>query len=419
MGFNFPNAPSSGDIYDFDGTSYRFDGTRWKLLSKSINYSGDKLVSANNECVIDLDIGNFFEITTSESTTISFINPPPETSAQKFYIKFNVLQDYDELLNIGYRIDVASYDNKFFNTFVSGVSSSTNANVSNSLFFKPDGTKMYTIDTGNDRILQYALSTPWDISTALYDSAFFSASSQDSVPYEIFFKPDGTKMYIIGLTNDSVYQYSLSTPWDISTALYDSEFFSVSSQDSVPNGIFFKPDGTKMYISGFTNDSVYQYSLSTPWDISTSVYDDLFFDYSALIPSSAGIFFKPDGTKMYIIGLANDSVYQYSLSTPWDISTSVYDDLFFDVSGLISSSAGIFFKSDGTKMYILDRTVNRVYQYSAQIENIVDITWPNSIRWDNDTTPYIIGADNVNLLEFYTSNAGITYYGKLSGDNLS
>jgi hypothetical protein len=37
--------------------------------------------------------------------------------------------------------------------------------------------------------------------------------------------------------------------------------FSVSGQDLTPNDIYIKPDGTKMYIVGTTNDTVFQYTV--------------------------------------------------------------------------------------------------------------------------------------------------------------
>jgi DNA-binding beta-propeller fold protein YncE len=89
----------------------------------------------------------------------------------------------------------------------------------------------------------------------------FSVSSQDSAPRDIFFKPDGTKMYVVGSTNDRVYSYTLSTPWNIGTATYDNVSFFVGSQDGTPTGIFFRPDGTKMYMVGAGTDRVYSYTL--------------------------------------------------------------------------------------------------------------------------------------------------------------
>jgi hypothetical protein len=78
-------------------------------------------------------------------------------------------------------------------------------------------------------------------------------------------------MYVIGLSGDDVNEYDLSTAWDVSTASY-LQNFSVSAQESAPYGVFFKPDGLKMYIIGFLGDDVNEYDLSTAWDVSTASY---------------------------------------------------------------------------------------------------------------------------------------------------
>ena len=152
----------------------------------------------------------------------------------------------------------------------------------------------------------------WDISTASYDNKSFSVGSQDATPAGLFFKPDGTKMYITGYQKDVVFQYSLSTARDVSTASYDSKSFSVSSQDTSAWCLFFKSDGTKMYVSGRGSDRVYQYSLSTAWDVSTASYDSKSFGVSSQATNHYSLFFKSDGTKMYIAG--DGPIYQYSLS---------------------------------------------------------------------------------------------------------
>ena len=152
-----------------------------------------------------------------------------------------------------------------------------------------------------------------DIANASYDSVSFNVNSQDSGPTSIWFNPTGTKMYIMGYATDTVHQYSLSTGFDLSTASYDSVSFSVSGQDTSPRDIWFNPTGTKMYMMGGTNDSVYQYSLSTGFDISTASYDSVSFSVTSQAPEPYGFAFNPTGTKMYMVGAANDSVYQYSV----------------------------------------------------------------------------------------------------------
>lgn len=54
-----------------------------------------------------------------------------------------------------------------------------------------------------------------------------------------------------------------SSEWtdpDLANASYDGVSFSVGSQATVPTGLFFKSDGSKMYITNNTTDRVYQYS---------------------------------------------------------------------------------------------------------------------------------------------------------------
>ena len=208
-------------------------------------------------------------------------------------------------------------------------------------FLKTDGSKVYVIGSGSKSIFQYSLSTAWDISSASYDNKSFSVSSQDGTPVNLFFKPDGSKVYISGFGNDKIYQYSLSTAWDVSTASYDSKSFYVGSQNGGPNGFFFNPDGSKVYVLDNYSTYIYQYSLSTAWDISTASYDSKSFSPGAISP--VDLFFKPDGSKVYILGYNNDTIYQYSLSTAWDVSTASYDNESFYVGSQASSPNDLFF----------------------------------------------------------------------------
>ena len=55
--------------------------------------------------------------------------------------------------------------------------------------------------------------------------------------------------------------YCFATAWDVSTASYDSKYKSVHSEEIYPSDVVFKPDGSKMYIVGYSSDRVYQYSM--------------------------------------------------------------------------------------------------------------------------------------------------------------
>ena len=256
----------------------------------------------------------------------------------------------------GYTLSSASYDSVSFS--VSGQDTSPKE-----VFFKSDGNKMYVLGGAGGDVNEYNLSTAWDIATASY-SQNFTVSGQESSPEGVFFKPDGTKMYITGGSGDDINEYNLSTAWDVTTASYNQNF-SVSDGD--PKQVFFKPDGNKMFIVGAGSGvgTVYEYALSTSWDISTASYTQS-FSVSTQDTSPESFFFAPDGNKMFVMGAANDIVYQYSLSTAWDLSTASYTQG-FGVSTQEDGPKGVFFKSDGTKMYVIGSSTDRVYQYSTTL----------------------------------------------------
>ena len=252
----------------------------------------------------------------------------------------------------------ASYDGVSFSV-------ASELSVPTDVFFKSDGLSMYVVGQGNDTVYQYTLSTEWDVSSASYASKSFSFASQESNPQSIFFKSDGSKMYVIGFGNIT-YQYSLSTAWDVSTASYDSVSASAYSQ-FFSRGIYFRPDGTYYYVIGNNRDSVDQYSLSTAWDISTSTNDNVNFSVAAQDDQPQSVFFNPDGTKCYVLGAdqSTDAVYEYSLSTAWDLSTASYSNISFSVASQETAATGITFKSDGSKMYLSGYINDTIFQYST------------------------------------------------------
>jgi sugar lactone lactonase YvrE len=232
------------------------------------------------------------------------------------------------------------------------------------MFMSPDGTTMYVANITSDIVYQYTLATAGDVYTASYAGKSVSVGSQETLPYGIFFKSDGLAMYIVGRTADRVFQYTLSTAWDVSTASYASKSFSVAGQETNTNGLFFKPDGTAMFVVGINSDTVFQYTLSTAWDVSTASYASKSFLVSGQDTSPQGLFFKSDGSVMYVLGSTGDNVYQYTLSTAWDVSTASYASILLSVSAQDPAPSGLFIDSAGTSLYVAGNTNNRVSQFT-------------------------------------------------------
>jgi len=222
------------------------------------------------------------------------------------------------------------------------------------IFFKTNGLSMYVLDLTTDTVYQYTLSTAWDVTTASYASKSFSVTSQESSPYNLSFNSDGTSMYIIGISTDTVYQYTLSTAWDIGTASYASKSFSVTSQESNPFALLFNPTGTIMYIVGVSNDTIYQYTLSTGFDVSTASYASKSFSLSDqfVITSPSGLSINDNGTAIYVCDGSNGSIFEITLSTAYDISTAGYSQKAI-LTGL-SSFTGLFMQNNGDRLFTVD-----------------------------------------------------------------
>ena len=327
--------------------------------------------STNASSIIEYTLTTAFDISTLNTTpTSTFSTSSQETDPQGLAFK----SDGSKMFVVGtanntvyqYTTPAASSwtDPDLTNASYDSVSFSASTQVTNSrgLSFKSDGTKVYVVGSATNIIYAYDLSTAWDVSTAAYNSENGSVNSQDTNTNGLVFKPDGTKLYIIGDTNDTVYQYSLSTAWNVSTLSYDNKSISVASQDTIPTDITFKSDGTSFYITGKGNDDIYQYDMTTAYDISTASYSNKSFN---LISTNAlGIFMNPNDDQIYYSDGSTDLVYAYDLSTAGDISTASLNSS-FSVNTQSAAPQGVSFKSDGSKMYVIDFFSETIYQYST------------------------------------------------------
>jgi DNA-binding beta-propeller fold protein YncE len=345
---------------------------------------------------IDLATGNYFDDTLAANTTYTISNAG---AVQAFQLEVTGGA-------VGYDIGSAVYDSVSFS-----VASQETAPIG--VVFKTDGTKMYVVGQTGDDVNEYDLSTAWDVSTASFVTNF-SVASQDTTLSGLFFRADGVKLYVIGRGSDGVYEYDLSSAWDISTSTY-LQTFSVASQETNPSGVFFKTDGTKMYVTGTTNDAVNEYDLSTAWDISTASYNQNFSVLSQDTLSN-DVFFKPDGTAMYMAGAVSDNIFEYSLSTAWDVSTASYIQS-LSVLSAGESPQGLFFKPDGTKVYVLGAVGTSVYQYTTSVDTT--LTWPSSIEWAGGVAPSAPAVGETDVYTLVTDDGGTSYVGVKTADNLS
>lgn len=231
------------------------------------------------------------------------------------------------------------------------------------------GTKLYLGDYNTNKIYEYSASTPYDVTTLTYTTKSLDTTSQvasigtQGLAGHVI-STDGTKLFVLSIAHGAVYQYNLGTAFDLSTATYSSLSFSTTTQTVNPLKMYLRADGAKMFIGDNNTNKTFQYTLATPNNISTAVYDGKLYDTSSQVTLADGIFFKSDGTKFYNGDFASGKFYQYTLSKAWDISTATYDSKFLDASALLDSETqDISFSLDGSLVYVDNINDNIIYQF--------------------------------------------------------
>ncbi|MBC37703.1 MAG: hypothetical protein CMH91_01400 [Oceanicaulis sp.] len=141
------------------------------------------------------------------------------------------------------------------------------APASKGAWMSPDGLNFAWIDSSNN-IRTGLMATAYDLSTIAPrpDTLNTSSLHSENSPDGLTMKPDGTKLYFCGNSIDRVWQYSLSTPFDLSTATLDGN----KGLSNVPRSIQFSPDGLKFFYSH--NGGCVGASLDIAWDVVGSTW---------------------------------------------------------------------------------------------------------------------------------------------------
>lgn len=190
------------------------------------------------------------------------------------------------------------------------------------------GVRVYTCHGANiyttGVIEHYELSSPYNITsgTKIADRTLNFGGASFIYLTGIEFKPDGTRMYVCGLTASGfkIAQYDLSTDWDISTA-------TVSGAISMPasSGVRMQDDGTHLYIIETQDpDTIKKYELLTEWNITTlRPLPSQQVNIQSLTGETSvrGFAFKDDGTKLYVSGTDTKQMHVLELGSNWDLNT--------------------------------------------------------------------------------------------------
>lgn len=228
---------------------------------------------------------------------------------------------------------------------------------------KPDGTKFYAVNFDTNSVYSYTTSDAYDLSSATQENSL-SISPTSVQAMEI--GDNGTMLYVVGTSNDNVVSYQMSDPYNLSTASQVNSF-GVGSEDDYPVTLEFNGNGTKMYIYGNGEHDTYTYDLSTEWDISTASFSST----STTSLFADNIVWNDNGTTLY--ALTGDIV-AYSASTPYDVSTLTQEETL----STTNSTKDLVWADDGALSYTLTDTIigerENIKPLSNSQQNATDVS---------------------------------------------
>lgn len=264
--------------------------------------------------------------------------------------------------------------------------------------FSPDGTKLIAYDDSGPRLYEYSLSTAFDLNTISYSgrSAFVSDIQGNSIEgFEI--SSDGLKAYVLDAFTSSdidyVREYDLASAFNLSSLTYVQRY-NVSREQ--PRYIRLSPDGTKMYVADYSED-IEQYTLNTPYSLSSVSLNGRVDFTSEVGLNMSGFTFSDAGAKLYVTG--TNGVFRYSLSTPYDALTATYDG----VSGT-GVGVGVTFRPDGEKVFDTGSGSTIVQQTSVLLSTLV---FPSNVEIPTSGVPVVY--EEKTALSIVTSDGGTSY----------
>lgn len=245
------------------------------------------------------------------------------------------------------------------------------------LTWKPDGTKFFVLNAiAADEILEFTTITPHSTVGAT-ETGQFTITTLESNPRGMFVHLDGTRLWIIGTGVDKIIQINMSTAWDLDTAFDPSISIAPLPNDSY-RGIAFINKGLTVFLTERNDDEVREYTLTAPYDLTT-------FNTTAVntlpvfttSPNPEGIVVKTDGKMMYIISETNNTVDRYILPTPNSLAGAFFvDSLDLSITMAISPQ-GIFIReNDGKLIHVVNGDDDMIYTFDMSLTENNSIITP-------------------------------------------
>ena len=280
------------------------------------------------------------------------------------------------------------------------------------------------LDDDNDGILDVdeqgsdVGDNAYNIASAQLSSSH-SVASEHSVPSGISFNTDGTKMFIVGQGTSVMHQYSLTSPFDIASATVEKTL-NIGAYSTSLTKVVFSDDGTKMFLNSYGDKEIEEFELATPFDIG-SVTHIRTVGTAGFDPTVTDAIFNEDGTKLFLLEFQSSVITQFSLPVPYSLEVMNIEVPSLSIGAEESSPHGMSFNHDGSMLFVIGHgseevnayQLNTPYDVSAGASHVgvFDVGaqegQPSDLAFNNDGTQMYVVGFNADSVITYDIDKGV------------
>lgn len=267
--------------------------------------------------------------------------------------------------------------------------------------FKPDGTELFVLDDTDNIIYKHSLSDAWNIqsasATAVQQSPALTTFGVNSNVIGLDIKPEGDRLYFGQFLdgNNRIIECQFQDSWNLQTLssqfTYNANVTSILAGQSIVAGsglrdVKFDTAGANVYVVNSITDRIYQFALSTPWQVNTASFVGQLVTTGET--AATGIHFKPDGTLFYLTGTDTDTIRSFNVSNTWNITTATLDKIFTPSVGE-GTSYMLTVKPEGDILYYGGPDTDDIFQFDLPPDYFIQkeykkITFPKSVATNSE-----------------------------------
>lgn len=167
----------------------------------------------------------------------------------------------------------------------------------NSARFADNGNKVLVCEDGTDSVRLYSVASPYTITSitllsTLQDATYIQWSGAD-------INREGTRVIVAHNLGRHLVQYNLSTPFDLSTAAFASVYTDANNNNRFRDAMWV-PDGTAIITTSDISDDLYKYSLGTAFDVSTINSTPIQLDLTGQLANPISVTANRAGNTVYL-----------------------------------------------------------------------------------------------------------------------